>query len=126
MLADTPAVWLWLMAAAATAINCTAMAIWVPDRHSRTIWPPIIIACGIGMIAVGRMNGHSLATTVVGYSFGIVGLTIGMFPARKKMKQSTLDQKRGINRDYGSPKWYVAFCLTCFIASISAAYLLTT
>ena len=77
------------------------------------------------MVIVGRMNDHSLVTMVFAYAFAIVGLSVGMFPWRKKIKQSTLDQKKGIHKEYGPARGYATFCITCVLISLFAAYVLT-
>ncbi|MEU2429906.1 hypothetical protein ABZ611_10355 [Streptomyces sp. NPDC007861] len=126
MLASVPTVWLWLMAAAATAVACTALGAWIPDRKFRIWLPVILVVCGLGMAAYGRLFGHELGQMLVLYSFTLIGLTIGLFPTRKLMTTYAEEINRGVKREsYAYPRSHMVFLVFVVVAMAFAAFVLT-
>jgi hypothetical protein len=99
MLATVATQWLLLMAAAATVINCSAMAKWIPDRKFRVTYPLIVVGCGLGMVAVGLSERFTVADMVTLYAFSLVGLTMALFPSRKLITEYAEEVKQGVTRD---------------------------
>ncbi|WP_151898320.1 hypothetical protein [Streptomyces sp. C8S0] len=94
MLASVAIEWLWLMAAAATVINCSAMGKWIPDQTFRVAYPLIVVGCGVGTIAIGRAQHFSLAAMIALYASSLIGMTIGLFPSRKLITLYAVEVKR--------------------------------
>ncbi|WP_251060367.1 hypothetical protein [Streptomyces sp. ISL-100] len=126
MLASVATGWLWLMAAAATVIHCSAMAKWIPRRKFRMVYPFIITGCGIGTIAFGQLRGFTLAAMIALYSFSLIGLTVGLFPSRKLFTMWAHELNEGVTRErYDFPRWHVPFSIFCVIVMLIAASVLT-
>jgi hypothetical protein len=98
VLASVATEWLWLMAVAATAVHCSAMAVWIPLRIVRLTYPPVIVGCGMGAVAYGQSGGSTLASMLAMYAFALIGLTIGMFPTRKLFTMWAREIDRGVTR----------------------------
>ncbi|MFC9744900.1 hypothetical protein [Streptomyces niveus] len=126
MLASVPAGWLWLMAAAATAVHVAALARWIPLRRFRAAYPLIIVGCGAGAVAYGRTEGFTLAAMLAMYAFSLAGLTVGLFPTRKLFTAWALEMNSGVTRDrYDVPRSHIAFCVVCVSVMALAAFALT-
>ncbi|MFB1049183.1 hypothetical protein [Streptomyces chrestomyceticus] len=128
MLASLPLAYLILMAAAATFVFSFAMAKWIPSRKGKIVFPAVSVACCLGMILAGRLQYQhwSPQHMLVLYSFGTVGLTIGLFPSRKLMHQYAEEINRGVKREtYDVPKRYTTFALFTTIVMCFVAYALS-
>lgn len=126
MLASVAIGWLWLMAAAATVVHCSAMAKWIPRRKFRMVYPFIIVGCGIAAIALGRGNELTPAAMLALYSFSLIGLTIGFFPSRKLLTMWTHEINEGVTREkYEWPRSHLVFCCACVVVMAVAATALT-
>ncbi|WP_437579398.1 hypothetical protein [Sorangium sp. So ce887] len=110
MFASVAAGWLWLMAAAATVIYCSTMAMWIPLRKFRMTYPLIIFGCGIGMVAFGQQRGFTLTSMLALHSFSLIGLTIRMVPTRKLFTMWTHEINEGVIRErYDCPRSRLTF-----------------
>ncbi|MFE9440994.1 hypothetical protein ACFYO2_18730 [Streptomyces sp. NPDC006602] len=126
MLTSVATEWLWLMAATATVVHCSAMARWIPVRRFWVAYPFIWVLCLAGMIAVGQAQGFSLAAMLVGYAFALIGLTVGMFPSRKLFVGGTTEINEGETREtYDYPRSHLAFCVIITVLMLFAAFALT-
>ncbi len=126
VLASVAVYWLWLMAAAATVVHCSAMAIWIPLRKFRMMYPPVCVMGGAGIVAAGRGEGFTLASMIVLYAFALIGLTIGLFPTRKLFTVYAHEINEGVTRErYDYPRWHIAFCIASAIIMMFAASALT-
>jgi hypothetical protein len=118
--------WLWLMAATATVVHCSAMARWIPAQKFWRVYPFIWVLCLAGMIAVGQALGHSLAAMLVMYAFMLIGLTIGMFPTRKLFARWSTAIKAGETPEgYDYPRSHLTFCAVIVVLMLFAAFALT-
>ncbi|MDW4908963.1 hypothetical protein RB628_27400 [Streptomyces sp. ADMS] len=126
VLASLAVGWLWLMATAATVVHCSAMAKWIPLPKFRTVYPVIIVGCGIGAVAVGRFRGFELTAMLALYAFALIGLTIGLLPSRKLFMTYAREIGEGVTREkYDIPSWQIVFCVFAVIAMLVAAFALT-
>ncbi len=126
MLASVTDGWLWLLAAAATVIHCSAMARWIPDRNFRVAYPVIVVGCGLGAMAIGRVEGFSLAAMIALYASSLIGLTIGLFPSRKLITMYAVEVQRGVRREkYDFPLWHRLFWCVPVVGMTLAAFALT-
>jgi hypothetical protein len=126
VLASVASEWLWLMAATATVVHCSAMARWVPVQKFWMTYPFIWVLCLAGMIAVGRALGFSLAAMLVGYAFALIGLTIGMFPTRRLFALWSAEINEGETREtYDYPRSHLVFCAVTVVVMLIAASALT-
>ncbi|MFJ6699888.1 hypothetical protein ACIQM4_28040 [Streptomyces sp. NPDC091272] len=119
MLASVGVGWLWLLAAAALVLLCSAMAIWVPTRRFRLVNPFIWIAYGAGLGITGWAQGWPPATTLVYYSFSLIGLTIGLFPSRKLFTASARENEGAAATVI--PRQHVVFSVVVVILMVVAA-----
>ncbi|MFK8851733.1 hypothetical protein [Streptomyces sp. Ac-502] len=128
MLASLPLAYLVLMAAAATFLFSFAMTRWVPGRKGKIVFPAISVACCLGIILTGQLQHQhwSPQHMLVQYSFGWVGITIGLFPSRKLMHQYAEEINRGVKREkYDVPARYTMFAVFTVIVMCFVAYALS-
>ncbi|GAA5615588.1 hypothetical protein CP981_06595 [Streptomyces platensis] len=118
MLASLPLVYLLVLAAAATSLFCFSMTKWIPGRKGRTVFPLVSAACCLGMILVGRIQYQHwpVQHMLILYSFAWVGLTIGLFPARKLMHKYATEINAGVKREkYDVPARYQVSAISSVI-----------
>ncbi|MFE9098733.1 hypothetical protein [Streptomyces sp. NPDC007264] len=126
VLASVATGWLWLMATVAFTTHTYAMARWIPLRKFWKPYPFIMAGCGVGMIFFGQWRGFSLAAMVTGYAFALIGLTIGMFPTRKRFTVWAHEIEQGVRREkYDYPASHLAFCGVTVVAVLVLAFALT-
>ncbi|MFB1048022.1 hypothetical protein [Streptomyces chrestomyceticus] len=128
MLVSLPLAYLILMAAAATFVFSFAMAKWIPGRKGKIVFPAVSVACCLGMILAGQLHYQhwSPQHMLVQYSFGWVGLTVGLFPSRKLMHRYAEEINRGVKREkYDVPKRYTMFAVMTVIVMSFVASLLS-
>ncbi|MFI1965439.1 hypothetical protein ACH429_15220 [Streptomyces pathocidini] len=108
MLAQLPLSYLLLMAALATFIFCFYMDRWLKIPKVTAMSFVISVGCCLGMIAVGGLQYQqwSPKQMLVMYSFGWLGLTVGLIPSRKPALNYYDEWRRGIRREkYEYSKW---------------------
>ncbi|MEF3119558.1 hypothetical protein [Streptomyces chrestomyceticus] len=128
MLVSLPLAYLILMAAAATFVFSFAMAKWIPGRKGKIVFPAVSVACCLGMVLVGQLQYQhwSPQHMLVLYSFGWVGLTVGLFPSRKLMHQYAEEINRGEKREkYDVPARYTVFAVFSVVVMSFVAYALS-
>ncbi|WP_030787822.1 hypothetical protein [Streptomyces sp. NRRL S-920] len=127
MLASVDVRWLWLMAAAATVLHSSAMALWVPLRKFRLTYPWVWVVTGVVYLGlVGWAEGIAPGGLLVLYSFALTGLTIGLFPSRKLLTTYAREIDAGVARDtFGMPRRHVVFCVAVVIVMSMASFALT-
>lgn len=128
MLSSVPIGWLWFMVVTATVINCLAMAIWIPSRQFRIKYPFGIVVCTIATIVFSvRVDGFAVANMLILCSFGLVGLTIGCFPTRKRFTIWAHELNQGVKRKkYDYPRSHITFLCACVVIMGFVAALLTS
>ncbi|MFF4760195.1 hypothetical protein [Streptomyces sp. NPDC001292] len=89
-------------------------------------YPFIMAGCGVGAVLFGQWRGFSLAAMVTGYAFGLIGLTIGMFPTRKRFTVWAHEIEQGVRREkYDYPASHLVFCAVSVVALLVVALVLT-
>ncbi|WP_421108666.1 hypothetical protein [Streptomyces sp. NEAU-S77] len=128
MLTSLPLVYLLLMAAVATFLFSFVMAMWIPGRKGKLVWPLMSVACCLGMILVGRLQYQhwSAQDMLVLYSFAWTGAAIGFFPARKLMHKYATEINEGVKREkYEFPARYQVAAISSVIIMSFLAHLLS-
>lgn len=108
MLARLPLPYLLLMAGVATFIFCLYMDRWLKIPKMTAMFFVISVGCCIGMIIVGGLQYRpwSPEQMLVAYSFGLIGLTVGLIPIRKPVLEFHEEWRRGVRREkYEYSKW---------------------
>ncbi|MFH8407238.1 hypothetical protein ACH4FX_20965 [Streptomyces sp. NPDC018019] len=96
------------MATFATFTLCLAVDRIIKLRKATVTCAAISIGCCVGMIIVGGLQYQkwSAEHMLILYSFGWIGLAIGLLPFRKPYLEYTEERRRGITRDtYEYAKW---------------------
>ncbi|MEU7380222.1 MULTISPECIES: hypothetical protein [unclassified Streptomyces] len=89
-------------------------------------YPFIMAGCGVGAVLFGQWRGFSLAAMVTGYTFALIGLTIGMFPTRKRFTVWAHEIEHGVRREkYDYPASHLVFCAVSVVALLVVALALT-
>ncbi|GAA2388157.1 hypothetical protein GCM10010420_09180 [Streptomyces glaucosporus] len=118
--------WLWLLAAASTALSSGALGSWIPLRKFRIAYPVIMVACGVGLVAFCRLNGFSPAEALVMYSSAHIGLTLGMLPMRKLFREGFERWRRGeLTEPIEVPRRYLVFFAVSLVLVSLAGFALT-
>ncbi|WP_433858750.1 hypothetical protein [Streptomyces kronopolitis] len=128
MLARLPLPYLLLMAAFATFVFCLYMDRWLKMPKVTVMSFVISVGCCVGMIVVGGLQYRpwSPEQMLVAYSFGWVGLTIGLIPSWKPVLKYGEEWRQGVRREkYEYSKWcamapVISVTLTGFLGFILA------
>ncbi|WP_242902247.1 hypothetical protein [Actinomadura terrae] len=101
MLARLPLGYLLLMATFATSLLCLAVDRWMRERKATAAFVIMSVVCCLGMVVVGALQAEhwNVRQMLVCYSFAWLGLTIGLFPARKLFREFADEWRRGVRRD---------------------------
>lgn len=126
MLASVPVGWLWLLAAASTALSSCLLGNMIPLRKFRIAYPVTMVVGGAVLVVVCRANGIGLAGTLVMYSCAHIGLTLGMLPQRGLFKEVFERWRRGEATDHLKvPRRHQAFLAVCVVGVLLAGFALT-
>ncbi|MCL7379854.1 hypothetical protein [Streptomyces sp. 35G-GA-8] len=126
MLTSLPIGWLWLLAAASTALSSCLLGSWIPLRKFRIAYPVIMVICGGVLVVVCRLKGIDLTGALVMYSCAHIGLTLGLLPQRKLFKEVLERWRRGEATDtIKVPRRHQVFLAVCVIAVLLAGFALT-
>ncbi|GAA2636682.1 hypothetical protein [Streptomyces vastus] len=126
MLASVPIGWLWLLAAASTALSSFLLGSWIPLRKFRIAYPVIMVVGGAVLVVVCRLKGIDLNAALVMYSFAHIGLTLGLLPQRKLFKEVLERWRRGETTDHIKiPRRHQVFLAVSVVAVLLAGFALT-
>ncbi|MGZ3115461.1 hypothetical protein [Streptomyces sp. H62] len=126
MLTSVPIAWLWLLAAASTALSSCLLGSWIPFRKFRTAYPVIMVTGGAAMIGVCRLNGFGLSPALVGYSCAHIGLTLGLLPQRELFREVLERWRRGEPTHHLKiPRRHQVFFGACVVGVSLAGFALT-
>jgi hypothetical protein len=127
VLEDLPLEQASLMTAAATAVLCAVLGMWIPHRGFRIWFPVIMSGCAVGAAVVGSMYDYAAHSMLVVWSFTLIGLTAGLVPLRGWLVEHTQGPGRGVPRDpHDVPRWRLAFCVILSSLMALAGAVLTT
>ncbi|MEV7867825.1 hypothetical protein AB0P17_17355 [Streptomyces sp. NPDC088124] len=126
MLTSLPIGWLWLLAAASTALSSCLLGSWIPLRKFRIAYPVTMVVCGGALVGVCRLTGIDLTGALVMYSCAHIGLTLGLLPQRKLFKEVLERWRRGEPTDnIKVPRRHQVFFAVCVVAVLLAGFALT-
>jgi hypothetical protein len=126
VLASVATGWLLLMAATASVIHFSAMALWIPVRKFQVSYPFVMGGCGAAAAACGQAQSFSLASILTMYTFALIGLTIGLLPSRKLFTTLAHDMADGVPHEtYDYPRWYAVFCVASVVVVLLSGFALT-
>ncbi|WP_217245687.1 hypothetical protein [Streptomyces sp. AC602_WCS936] len=126
MLTSVPVAWLWLLAAASTALSSCLLGSWIPLRKFRIAYPLTMVTGGVLLIVVCRVSGFGLSEALVMYSSAHIGLTLGMLPQRKWFKEVLERWRRGERTDHIEvPRRHLAFLVVTVVAVLLVGFALT-
>ncbi|MFE0812732.1 hypothetical protein ACFW4M_34905 [Streptomyces sp. NPDC058794] len=126
MLTSVPVAWLWLLAAASTALSSCLLGSWIPLRKFRIAYPLTMVTGGGLLIVVCQLNGFGLSEALVMYSCAHIGLTLGMLPQRKLFREVLERWRRGEPTDHIKvPRGHLAFLVVTVVGVSLAGFALT-
>ncbi|MFG3153125.1 hypothetical protein ACGF7W_13935 [Streptomyces sp. NPDC048219] len=126
MLTSVPIGWLWLLAAAATALSSCALGSWIPLRGFRIAFPTVMVVGGAFLVVVCRSQGIGLAGALVMYACAHIGLTLGLLPQRRMFAEILERWRRGEATDHiRPPRRHLAFFAVCLVGVLFAGFALT-
>ncbi|MEJ1196718.1 MULTISPECIES: hypothetical protein [unclassified Streptomyces] len=126
MLTSVPIAWLWLLAAASTALSSCLLGSWIPLRKFRIAYPVTMVTGGAVLVVVCRFQGFGLAEALVMYSSAHIGLTLGLLPQRALFREVFERWREGEPTDHIKiPRGHQAFLALCVVGVLFAGFALT-
>jgi hypothetical protein len=126
MLTSVPLAWLWLLAAASTALSSWLLGSWIPFRKFRIAYPVTMVTLGAVLVVVCRSQGFGLAEALVMYSCAHIGLTLGLLPQGKLFREVFERWRRGEPTDHiRIPRRHQFFLAACVVVVLFAGFALT-
>ncbi|MHB9859589.1 hypothetical protein [Streptomyces sp. YIM S03343] len=129
MLARLPLPCLLLMAALSTLFLCFALYGWSKERKLAARACVVSVGCCLGMVAVGAVQYQdwTAGQMLVGYSFAWTGLTIGLFPSRKLIREYAEERRHGAEKvKFEYPKQHWRFLFGAVTVMILLAFVLSS
>ncbi|MFI8092325.1 hypothetical protein ACIF9R_29045 [Streptomyces sp. NPDC086080] len=126
MLTSVPVGWLWLLAAASTALSSCLLGSWIPFRKFRIAYPVTMVTGGAILVVVCRVKGFGLAEALVMYSCAHIGLTLGLLPQRALFRDVLERWRRGEPTHHLKvPRRHQFFLAFCVVGVSFAGFALT-
>ncbi|MEU1699149.1 hypothetical protein ACPCIX_02360 [Streptomyces pseudogriseolus] len=121
-----PVGWLWLLAAASTALSSCVLGSWIPLRGFRIAFPSVMVVGGALLVVVCWSQGIGLAGALVLYSCAHIGLLLGLLPQRGMFKDILERWRGGEATDHiRPPRRHLAFFAVCLVGVLLAGFALT-